>query len=101
MNKETVLKPQEIEHWLGHRFMNGDSSDCQEWLPDLIGRLANKELTVKEIVKEIENAIKELVDKTNENTKNIAINIQKIESNIKIHEDAITKLELNNKKIMM
>ena len=61
----------------------------------------DKEKIKKEIVKEIENAIKELVDKTNENTKNIAINIQKIESNIKIHEDAITKLELNNKKIMI
>ena len=51
MNYNPILKPQEIEHWLGHRFMNGDSSDCQEWLPDLISRLANKKLTVKEIVK--------------------------------------------------
>ncbi len=58
MNKETVFT-WEIEHWLGHRFMNGDSSDCQEWLPDLIGRLTNKELTVKEIVEEIQGMYKD------------------------------------------
>ena len=71
MNKETeqtyiknLINAQEIEHWLGHRFMNGDSSDCQEWLPDLIGRLANKELTVKEIVKEIQGMYKDyMLDK--------------------------------------
>ena len=67
MNKETVLKPQEIEHWLGHRFMHGDSSDCLEWLPDLIGRLANKELTVEEIVQEIQGMYKDyMLDKENE-----------------------------------
>ena len=59
MNKETVLTPQEIGHWLGHRFMHGDSSDCLEWLPDLIGRLANKELTVEEIVEEIQGMYKD------------------------------------------
>ena len=56
MIKETVLTPQEIGHWLGHRFMHGDSSDCLEWLPDLIGRLAKKELTVEEIVQEMQGS---------------------------------------------
>ena len=70
MNKETILTPQEIEHWLGHRFMNGDSSDCKEWLPDLIGRLANKEVTVKEIVEEIQGLYKDyMLDKENEDEK--------------------------------
>jgi len=65
-SKETVLTPQEIEHWLGHRFMHGDSSDCLEWLPDLIGRLANKELTVEEIVEEIQGMYKDyMLDKEN------------------------------------
>ena len=61
MIKETVLTPQEIGHWLGHRFMYGDSSDCLEWLPDLIGRLANKELTVEEIVQEIQSMYKDFM----------------------------------------
>ena len=66
MTKENILTPKEIEHWLGHRFMNGDSSDCQEWLPDLISRLANKKLTVKEIVKEIQGMYKDyMLDKEN------------------------------------
>ena len=56
-----------VENWLGHNFMNGNSSDCQEWLPDLIGRLANKEVTVKEIVEEIQGMYKDyMLDKENE-----------------------------------
>ena len=44
--------------------MHGDSSDCLEWLPDLIGRLANKELTVEEIVQEIQGMYKDyMLDK--------------------------------------
>ena len=59
-----------VENWLGHRFMNGDSSDCQEWLPDLISILANKEVTVKEIVEEIQGMYKDyMLDKENEDEK--------------------------------
>ena len=66
MIKETVLTPQEIGHWLGHRFMHGDSTDCQDWLPDLIGRLANKELMFEEIVEEIKQMYKDyMLDKEN------------------------------------
>lgn len=71
---------------------------------DLSSILAEEKQKIKEeILKEIRGVITEVTDKTNENTKNIARNIQKIETDIKIHEDAITKLELNNKikKVMM
>tara|TARA_R110000850_G_scaffold225690_1_gene351057 strand:- start:463 stop:678 length:216 start_codon:yes stop_codon:yes gene_type:complete len=61
MSKENILTPKEIGHWLGHRFMNGDSSDCQEWLPDLIGRLANKEVTFEEIIEEIKQMYKDYI----------------------------------------
>ena len=61
MSKENILTPKEIGHWLGHRFMNGDSSDCQEWLPDLIGKLANKEVTFEEIAEEIKQMYKDYI----------------------------------------
>tara|TARA_R110001583_G_scaffold51445_1_gene160635 strand:+ start:198 stop:428 length:231 start_codon:yes stop_codon:yes gene_type:complete len=58
MSKKYILTKKEIGHWLGHNFMNGNSEDCVDWLPDLIGRLANKELTVEEIVEEIKGMYK-------------------------------------------
>ena len=59
MSKKNILTEKEIEHWLGHNFMHGDSTDCQDWLPDLISRLANKELTFEEIVEEIKQMYKD------------------------------------------
>jgi len=67
MSKENILTKKEIEHWLGHNFMNGNSEDCVDWLPDLIGRLANEEVTVEEIVEEIQGMYKDyMLDKENE-----------------------------------
>ena len=64
MSKKNILTKKEIEHWLGHNFMHGNSTDCQDWLPDLIGRLANKELTFEEIVEEIKQMYKDyMLDK--------------------------------------
>ena len=66
MSKKNILTEKEIGHWLGHNFMHGDSEDCLDWLPDLISRLANKELTFEEIVEEIKQMYKDyMLDKEN------------------------------------
>ena len=52
-NKKTIKEA--VNHWLGHRFMNGDSSDCLEWLPDFIINLINNKFTIDEVETEIQS----------------------------------------------
>ena len=50
-----------VNHWLGHRFINGSSSDCLEWLPNFMVNLINKKFTVDEVEKEIQDMYKNYI----------------------------------------